>query len=178
MRYYLIDEGAFPRDELVRRETLTALLFRLEHCLDLDNLAGLVAEVIGWFRLHPGYEGLKQLFVEVISQAANDIGGEGDIKIPSDLQEVQNMLATRTQEWKRQLKAEGIAEGEVRGEARGETKGRAETLLRQLRRRFSSVSPHIEGRVLSADINQLDEWMDRLVDTRELSDIFGADQTH
>ena len=76
------------------------------------------------------------------------------------------MLATRTQEWKRQLRLEGKAEG------------KAETLLRQLRRRFSSVSPHIESRVLSANSDQLDEWMDRLVDTRELSDIFGADQTH
>jgi len=34
------------------------------------------------------------------------------------------MLATRTQEWKRQLKAEGIAEGEARG--------KTEMLLRQL----------------------------------------------
>jgi len=174
MRYYLIDEGAFPRDELVRRETLTALLFRLEHCRRPDDLLALIGEVIGWFRLHPGYDALKKLFVEIVAQAAYDIGGEGDIKIPSDLQEVQNMLATRTKEWKRHL----IAEGEIRGEVSGETKGKAETLLRQLRRRFGSVSSHIESRVLSADIDQLDEWMDRLMDTRELIEIFGADPTH
>ena len=180
MRYYLIDEGAFPRDELVRRETLTALLFRLEHCLDLDNLAGLVAEVIGWFRLHPGYEELKQLFVEVIFQAADDIGGEGDIKISSDLQEVQNMLATRTQEWKRQLKLEGKTEGKAEGIAEGEVKGKAEMLLRQLHRRFGFIPPTIESRVLSADSSQLDEWSEHLIDGRELTDIFGtdADQSH
>jgi len=80
------------------------------------------------------------------------------------------MLATRTQEWKRQLRLEGKAEGKV--------EAKAETLIRQLRRRFSSVSPHIESRVLSADIDQLDEWSDRFVDARELIDIFAADQTH
>jgi len=40
------------------------------------------------------------------------------------------MLATRTQEWKRQLKAEGIAEGEARG--------KTEMLLRQFHCRIGS----------------------------------------
>src|ERR1700761_3319894 len=30
MRYQIVDEGAFPEDDLARRETLLALLFRLE----------------------------------------------------------------------------------------------------------------------------------------------------
>ncbi len=40
-RYYLLDEGAFPSDDLSRRETLAALLFRLEHCHLLDGLVDL-----------------------------------------------------------------------------------------------------------------------------------------
>jgi len=75
-----------------------------------------------------------------------------------------------------QLKAEGfnlgLAQGEARGEAKGETKAKAETLLRQLRRRFHSLAPEVEARVRQADGNQLDEWLDRILDAKALTDIF------
>ena len=104
--YYLIDEGAFPQDDLIRRNTLTTLLFCLEHCHQLDDLHALIRDVIGWFRHHPGYDELKQLFAELVAQSAKKMSGTGNIAIPDDLSEIQNMLATRMEGWKRQLMAE------------------------------------------------------------------------
>ncbi|CAK0755718.1 transposase [Azospirillaceae bacterium] len=169
-RYYLLDESAFSNDDLVRRDTLTALLFRLEHCHHLDDLVGLIDEVIGWFRSHPGYEELKQLFTEVVVQSVQNMDGREDVQLPDDLMEVRNMLATRTHEWKRQILAEGKAEGE--------TTGKANMLLRQLCRRFKSVPSHTEDRIRKASSEQLDEWMDQLMDAISLDDIFGPTQSH
>ena len=159
-----MDEGAFPSDDLARRGTIAALLFRLEHCHQVDDLVGLVDEVVGWFRQHPGYDTLKQLFTEIVAQAAHNVESGGDVPIPEDLLEVRNMLATRAQEWKRQLIAEGRAEGE------------ANMFLRLLGKRFPLTS-EVEDRVRCADIAQLDLWGERFAEAKSLNDVFG-DVTH
>lgn len=82
------------------------------------------------------------------------------------------MLATRAQEWRRQL----IAEGEAVGEARGEARGKADILVRLLRRSYV-LTDEDEGRIRSASSAQLDEWTDRFLDAKALSDIFG-ETTH
>jgi hypothetical protein len=53
VRYYLLDLGAFPGDELARRRSLAALLFRLERPPETEELKGLLGEVSGWFSRHP-----------------------------------------------------------------------------------------------------------------------------
>ena len=71
-----------------------------------------------------------------------------------------------------QLKAEGFNLGLAQGEARGKAEGKAETLLRLLRRRFHAVSSEVEARVQKADGAQLDEWLDRFVDAKALTEVF------
>ena len=38
---------------------------------------------VGWFRQHPGYDTLKQLFTELLAQAAHNVEGGGDVSIRS-----------------------------------------------------------------------------------------------
>ncbi len=71
----------------------------------------------------------------------------------------------------------GILLGKSEGIAEGESKGKAEMLLRQLRRRFHTVPSELEARVRKADGAQLDEWSDRFVDAKVLTDVF-ADLAH
>lgn len=161
-RYYLVDESAFPGSDLARRESLVALLFRLETCHDPAELLGLVDEVIGWFRQHPEYQTLKELFTEIVAQTLAGMGHRAaTLSIPDDLLEVRNMLATRAQGWVRQWKAEGRAEG------------KAEMLLRQLRRRFGDLPADITDCVRGADGDELDDWSDRILDAKSLGDVFG-----
>jgi predicted transposase/invertase (TIGR01784 family) len=56
-------------------------------------------------------------------------------------------------------------------EQKGRAKGKAEMLLRQLRRRFT-LTPEIEARVLGADSALLDDWMDRFIEAKVLTDVF------
>ena len=70
------------------------------------------------------------------------------------------------------------AKGRAEGRAEGEAKGKADAVLRQLRRRFKSLPADVELRVRAADIDQLDEWLDRFVDAQTLDDVFGTEQRH
>ncbi|MFN3076667.1 MAG: Rpn family recombination-promoting nuclease/putative transposase [Alphaproteobacteria bacterium] len=164
VRYHLLDMGAVPGDDLASRDSLAALLFRLEQPHEPDELADLIDEVVGWFRRHPGYEQLKSLFTELVRQAIEGFGTS--IAIPDDLVEMQTMLAKQGEVWKRRWLAEGKAEG------------KAEIVLRQLRRKHGPLSPEIEARVRAAGSDQLDVWSERLLDARELEDMFGDPTTH
>ncbi|WP_299439007.1 Rpn family recombination-promoting nuclease/putative transposase [uncultured Rhodospira sp.] len=159
IRYHVIDMGRLPGDDLARRDTLTALLFRLEQQPDPDELAALVDEVVGWFRRHPAVQDLMRLFAELVRQALAGI--EPRVAMPDDLLEARTMLATLGQDWKRRWRAEGKAEG------------KAETLIRMAERRFGPLSSALRARVLSADEASLDAWIDRLLDGADLDTVFG-----
>ena len=58
-----------------------------------------------------------------------------------------------------------MAEGKVEGKV----EGKAETLLRVLRLRFGTLAPELEATVrTTADLNQLDRWVDAAVTTPTL----------
>ncbi|WP_158047645.1 Rpn family recombination-promoting nuclease/putative transposase [Skermanella pratensis] len=165
IRYHLIDEGRLGADDLARRDGLVALLFRIETCTRPAELPGLVREVIGWFQGHAGHDSLKLAFGEVVAQAvAALVGGDGPVTVPSGLWEVQDMLSERIKIWERELKAEALAEGM--------TAGRAEMLSRQLRRRFGDLPADADRLIASATIDQLDTYMDRLMEARSVADVF------
>ena len=84
------------------------------------------------------------------------------------------MLSIAAKEWM----AEGAAKGEAKGEAKGKVEGKADTLFRLLRRRFQTLPSHLEDSIRAADIDRLDEWIDRILDAKSLDDVFGTDQRH
>jgi hypothetical protein len=62
--------------------------------------------------------------------------------------------------------------GVLEGEARGEARGRAETLLRQLRKRYIAVPDAVIDRVHAAGNDDLDQWTDALLDAPSLDAVF------
>ncbi|CAK0769634.1 transposase [Azospirillaceae bacterium] len=65
-----------------------------------------------------------------------------------------------------------------KAEAKGEAKGKANMLTRQLIRRYKTIPPPIAERIQNATSEQLDNWMDQLMDATSLDDIFGPPQSH
>jgi len=173
-RYYLLDIGAFPRDELARRASLAALLFRLEQEHLPEELEELVPEVIGWFRGHEGYGRLRELFVELVRTAVADLG----VKVSKseeweeEWQDMRSNLLRLGEIWKRHYLAEGMAEGMAEGLAEGEAKGKAEALLCLLVERFGAVAPPWRKRIRGAELATLDRWFKRAIVARDLSSVF------
>ncbi len=85
------------------------------------------------------------------------------------------MMSLAAQQLKAEWEAEAKAQAKAEAKAEAKVKTKAEVLLRLLRRRFGDLAPTIEARVQVADSEQLDIWMDRLMDRRPLSEIFPAD---
>ncbi|MBF0094590.1 MAG: Rpn family recombination-promoting nuclease/putative transposase [Alphaproteobacteria bacterium] len=99
-----------------------------------------------------------------------------------DLEKREMWIAEQRHILRKAMEAErklGEAEQKAQdAEERGIEKGKAEMLLRLLRRKHGTLPPGIEERVRAADSDQLDEWSERLLDARELSDVFDAPATY
>jgi hypothetical protein len=173
MRYEVVDEGAFAEDDLARRDALVALLFRLESSPDPEELVVLADAVLGWFRRHPGFEALRAIFASLLGAILAPLAP--DARVPDELLEVRNMLATRAETWKRQWLEEGEQKGRQEGEQKGRLEGRLEgeaaLLLRLLERRFGALPDWVRDRIAAADTASLEEWSLRLLDAGSLEDV-------
>jgi len=69
--------------------------------------------------------------------------------------------------------ARGIAKGEARGIAMGKAEGRKQDLTRLLERRFGPLPRDVRDRITGAGHDQLDRWLDRVLDARSLGAVFG-----
>jgi hypothetical protein len=181
LRYHLIDEGAFSTGELEGRGGLPALLFRLENAADPAELFGLVDAILAWFASQKGFQAARAVFAEMLGAAMAPLGP--DVRVPGELLEVRNMLATRMARWreqseqqlkqeleqqlKQQLEQQWLQEGEKRGEQRGE----AALLLRQLERRFGVLPSWARERVLSAESVTMQAWGLRVLDAETLEEV-------
>jgi hypothetical protein len=162
VRYCLLDMGGFPKDELARRSSLVALLFRLEQRHSPEGLEELLNEVIGWFREHEGCERLQGLFTELIREALarHQMSLSGSV----NLSEVKSMLTIDFEPWKKQWLAEG--------EAKGKAEGKAEALISLLAGRFGTVAPSWRERIRAAEIVTLEHWIDRAIVAPDLPSVF------
>ena len=56
--------------------------------------------------------------------------------------------------------------------------GKAETLVRQLERRFGPISQDVKGRILGASVTDLETWLDAILDARDLDSVFANTVPH
>jgi predicted transposase YdaD len=172
MRYHILDEGAFTEHDLAGRDTLAALLFRLENAAQPDHIVALVDAVIDWFRRHPGFEGLKPLFALLAGRVVEMVEGAAPgVLVSENLLEVRTMLATRAAEWKQQWRQEGHQEGHQEGRQEGRREGEAAFLLRMLERRFGVVPDAVKHKIAAADLPTLEEWGARMFDAASIDDV-------
>jgi hypothetical protein len=167
-RYYLCDMGAFPQEELARRSSLVALLFRLERRHSTEELKGLVDEVIGWFRRVTGYQRLRRVFTELIREAL----ARHRAKVPGSrsLFEMRSMLTIDNTAWHAQLRSKFMAEGMAKGVA----EGKAAALISLLEGRFGVVAPNQQKRIRGARVLTLDRWFKRAIVAPNLPSVFRA----
>jgi hypothetical protein len=103
---------------------------------------------------------------------------------PQDLTELQTMTRSQAQAWKNTIRQEGILAGKIQGQALGEAReakgkaegkveAKAETLRRQLTRKYKIALPaQYEALIAQASIEQLDVWLDMLLEVDSLQELF------
>jgi hypothetical protein len=153
-----------------------ALLFRLESSPDPAQVVILTDALLAWFRRHPGFEWLQSVFVDMLGAILAPLAP--GVRVPDELLEMRNMLATRWEVWEQQRqegeqKAEqkGRQEGRQEGEQKGRQEGEAALLRRLLERRFGVLPDWARDRIAAADSAALEEWGLRVLDAGSLDDV-------
>ena len=174
VRYYLLDLRAFPGDELARRRSLAALLFRLERSPVIEELKGLLGEVREWFRQHPDQARLRHLFAELVRQAYNDLGKMPPASCNLLEMKMKSNFPTTVKSWVQQASAEGIAKGRAEGKVEGKAEGKAEDLVHLLVARFGALAPSLRTRIRRAKLATLERWFKRAIAASDLRSVFNS----
>jgi flagellar biosynthesis/type III secretory pathway protein FliH len=66
----------------------------------------------------------------------------------------------------------GIEKGIQQGIAKGIEKGEALALQKFLTKRFGTLPPEVVGQISVASVQQIDTWMDRVLDAESLDSVF------
>lgn len=164
LRYRVIDEGRYRSEDLDARESAVAELFRLERSRERKEvLRGI--DRLGELLQGEGDAELRHAFAVWINDALPGRTGELDIPERLGLEDFRNMLEDRIEEWNRELREEGRQEGLQQG------------LQQLLEQRFGPLDPHVLTRLRTADADQLQVWVSRLLAAGTLEDVFES-ETH
>ncbi|MBI1206933.1 MAG: DUF4351 domain-containing protein [Azospirillum sp.] len=167
-RYTLLDLGRIDDAGLSREKVLRIGFLILKHGSGSGDLRETLL-TLGRAALELGFDDLVTLVRYVLGEP-NELEAGILREVLAEIMpgQEERVMSIAAEQWK----AEGFSRGLIQGKA----EGKAEILLRQLRRRFGAVPPSLESRVKIATGEQLDDWSERFVDARTLSDVFGPEQ--
>jgi predicted transposase/invertase (TIGR01784 family) len=116
LRYLLIDEGAYPEDTLRPLKNVVSSLFQLESSTSPENIRALVKDVFHWLK-EPEQAQLRRAFTVYLARVYfNDRPELLEMFASAKREEeVDAMLATRLEEWKKGIYNRGIEEGFEKG---------------------------------------------------------------
>ncbi len=163
-RYFLVDEGRVPPDELEQADSLAAIMVRLERVEDPVAIRQIVQELVKRLRA-PAYQNLRRAFAEWITRVLlRRIAPEENIPEVEDLTEVDAMLAETAVKWTEQWKNEGITEG-IKRQGRN-------LIAKQLHLRFGKLPPFINEKIGQASPEEVDIWAERFVQAQTMEEVF------
>jgi hypothetical protein len=168
LRYRLVDEAAYPREDLAALNSPVADLFRIEKSRDWLEVRSSVHRLRQ--SIPPTEDALRRAFETWLLKVILPRFGlsQEDASADFSLEEIETMLAESIDRWNREIREEGRKEGRQEGRQEGE----ARLLLRLLRMKFGPLDPEIEEQVRSADADCLLEWGERILTAGSLQDVF------
>ena len=90
----------------------------------------------------------------------------------------EEMMSTPAQEWMEQGIEKGIEQGIEQGIEKGMLAGKAETFLNLARVKFGKLSTSQVARVRNASSVDIDAWLERLITSDSIMDVFGGHRRH
>lgn len=184
LKYLILDEGSYGLEQLTPLKNLVAAIFRLENSSSREEIINVISNLIEWLST-PEQSRLRRSFSIWINRVLQPLDRQ-EQKTPeiNDLIEIKTMLAERIPQWIQEGEARGKvigetigeaigeARGKVIGETIGEARGEAKTLLKLLNLKFGMLPDRVEKQVNSADKTQLDSWVEHVLTTDSIDDMF------
>jgi hypothetical protein len=163
IRYLLIDEGSYDNGALDCDRNMVSMLFRLENCRDHAQLERLVSTLADWLG-SPEQDGLRRAFAVWLDRVILARLSRRPAGTLCNLWEKQPMLSENFDRWEEEFRQEGRQEGRQQGEV--------SMLMRQLHKRFGELPEALRARLHNAPVDQLEHWGERLLDVRNLNELF------
>ena len=185
--YILRNLRAMEIDELSRNAALRMGFLTLRR-----DILGFLADLIRY--LPEGSDLRRQLLEYVLrvykvdmDELMSILRNEGHTELEAEMQTIaETLLEQGKAAGIKEGKAAGIAEGEARGKAAGiaeglavgMAEGEAKSLIRLLERRFGPLPHDIEARIGAAELEEIEAWLDAVLDAPDLAALFGKDARH
>lgn len=165
LQYLLIDESRFPDAALADLKNLVAVIIRFEHSESEQALLGLIDVLNDWLEENPELKRTFAIWIRAVVLRQS----KHQLVLPKvrDLKELKMTLAERFDTWAQKHEQRGIEKGVEKGEALA--------LQKLLTKRFGPLPPDALSKIAAASAEQLDTWMDRVLDAPTLGDIFSED---
>ena len=156
-----------------------AAVFRIEHPTGPETIQGLLGRLEEWLADRPDLQRMIARWIRATLMRKP----EYRILLPEveNLQGVRIMLSEQLEVWARQYEAEGLQKGMQQGMQKGiqqgmqkgMRQGEALALQKLLTKRFGVIPPDVLARISSASQEQVDLWLDQVLDVGSLGDLFG-----
>ncbi len=180
MKYLLLDEGAIDESGAWELKNLVAALFKLEKSGTPAGMEQVVSALIDWLGAQEQIS-LRRAFVIWIKRVLLP-GRMPGVSLPDlgGLLEIKTMLAETVVEWTEQWKQQGLQqglqegrqEGHQQGLQQGKLEGEIAVLERLITKRFGPLTAATKVRLQNANLEQLEIWSDRFLDSPTLAALF------
>lgn len=170
LQYCLIDRSSYTEAELATQRNLVAALMRLEQATTVDAV---FAPLRLARELAQGNAALDTaLTAWVAARAANFSAAALDLNEVHNLMELDMELSEGYGKWARRLERDITrkVKAKVTAEVRAEVK--AELLITLLDHRFGPLAEDITAKVLSAPVEQIEDWTRRVLYAQRLDEVF------
>lgn len=161
LKYLLIDQNQVNTADLAQAQNLVAAIIQVERPASEQALLQLIDLLNDWLANNPELRRIFAIWIRavVLRQSRHTL------VLPKvrDLKELKMTLAERFETWAQQYEEKGMAKGMAKGEAL--------VLERLLTKRFGTLSPDITRAIATASAEQIDVWIDRLLDARSLDEV-------
>ena len=178
LKYLLIDERRFNPVELAQARNLVAAIIQVEHPDSHQALFRLIDLLNEWLAGNPELRRIFALWIRAVVLRQSRY----TLVLPKvrDLKELKMTLAERFDLWAQQYEEKGlekgiekgIKKGIEKGIEKGIAKGEALVLERLLSKRFGPLPPEIAQLISTASPEEVETWLDRLLDAPSLGEIF------
>ena len=194
LSYLLIDENQYTEADLEGVRNLVAAVIQFEHPENEQVLLSLIDLVNEMSDDNPELKRILAIWIRGVVLRRS----KGTLLLPKvqDLKELKMTLAERFDTWALQYEQrgvekgiekgilqgiekgieqgieKGIEKGIQQGIAKGIEKGEALALQKFLTKRFGTLPPEVVGQISVASVQQIDTWMDRVLDAESLDSVF------
>ncbi|MDO4230851.1 MAG: Rpn family recombination-promoting nuclease/putative transposase [Lautropia sp.] len=175
LKYLLLDQRELAKGlDLSRLRNLVAAVVRLEHPENLQAIIPLVDELNELLDNQPELKRTFAIWIRALLLRRHNAAWI--LPKADDLKELRMGLAEQMERFKQEMRQEGLAQGIAEGHAKGHAEGaqQAQTLILQrlLSRRFGELPPHTLQRIQQATPQQLETWIDQVLDADSLATVF------